>query len=67
MTTPQSELSLVQEYRRLINKHYNAVQTDTTLEYTDVWSLEEKARQFWAEFHTLERAFIQRLEAIDGK
>lgn len=53
--------TLVQDYRRLINKHHAAVQTDTMLEHTDDWKLEKKAKQFWADFNELERDFVAKL------
>ena len=56
---------LVLEYRKLINKHFAAVQTDTALEHTDNWELEKKARQFWEEFRVLEIAFIDKLEKVN--
>ncbi len=55
---------LVLEYRKLINKHYSAVQTNTTLDVTDNWKLEKKAKQFWDDFNELEKAFIAKLESI---
>lgn len=55
---------LISDYRKLINKHYSAVQTDTALEYTDSYSAEKKAKQFWADFHALEADFIAKLEAL---
>lgn len=55
-------MTLVQEYRNLINKHYSAVQTDTVLEHTDNYKIENKAKQFWADFRALESAFIAKLE-----
>ena len=55
---------LIQAYRKLIHKHYSAVQTDTVLEHTDDWKLEKKAKQFWADFDALEAEFIAKLENI---
>jgi len=55
---------LIQAYRKLINKHYSAVQTDTVLELTDNWKLEKKAKQFWEDFNALEAEFIAKLENI---
>ena len=55
---------LIQAYRKLINKHYSAVQTDTELGLTDNWKLEKKAKQFWADFNALEAEFIAKLESI---
>ncbi len=55
---------LIQAYRKLINKHYSAVQTDTVLEHTDDWKLEKKAEQFWADFNAIEAEFIAKLESI---
>jgi len=55
---------LIQAYRKLINKHYAAVQTDTALEHTDNWKLEKKSKQFWEEFRALEAEFVAKLENI---
>lgn len=55
---------LVLAYRKLINKHYAAVQTDTALEHTDNWKLEKKAKMFWEDFHKLESEFVTMLENI---
>lgn len=55
---------LVLAYRKLINKHYSAVQTDTKLEYTDNWTLEKKAKMFWDDFHALEAEFVAKLENV---
>jgi hypothetical protein len=56
---------IVNEYRKLINKHYSAVQTDTAIEYTDSFSIEKKALKFMEIIPELERAFIARLESIN--
>jgi len=53
---------LIQAYRKLINKHYSAVQTDTELGLTDNWKLEKKLLQFWADFNALEAEFMALLE-----
>jgi hypothetical protein len=49
-------------YTKLINKHYSAVQTDTTLDFKDSWSLEKKSKQFWADFAIAEAEFKALLE-----
>ncbi len=61
MTEPNA---LVLAYRKLINKHYAAVQTDTALEYTDNYKLEKKAKMFWDDFYKLEAEFVIMLESI---
>lgn len=55
---------LVNEFRKVINKHFAAVQTDTALEHTDNWKLEKKAKQFWADFHQVEAEFVAKLEKL---
>jgi hypothetical protein len=57
--------TLVQEYRKLIDKHWRAVQTDAKLEYSDSPRLEQISKQFMNEFLELERKFVAKLEAID--
>lgn len=56
---------LILAYRKLINKHYAAVQTDTLLEHTDNWKLEKKSKMFWDDFHGLEAEFIAQLEGFN--
>lgn len=63
MTDP-APTDLILAYRKLINKHYAAVQTDTALGYSDSWSLEKKSKQFWDDFNQLEAEFIAKLENI---
>lgn len=53
---------LQQVYTKLINKHFSAVQTDANLGHSDSWSLEEKAKQYWADFHSTETEFKALLE-----
>ena len=53
---------LKKAYTKVINKHYSAVQTDTALEHTDSWSLERKAKQFWADYQQAEAEFMALLE-----
>lgn len=48
---------LKQAYRRVINKHFSAVQTDTELGITDKFSLERKAKNFWEQFKEAEKDF----------
>lgn len=55
---------LLNDYRKLIKKHYAAVQTDTIFEYTDSFSLEKKARAFWADFNNLEEQFLEDLKNV---
>lgn len=55
---------LVLAYRKLINKHYSAVQTDTILDHTDNYKLENKSKMFWDDFHVLEAEFIAKLESV---
>lgn len=55
---------LVLAYRKLIDKHYSAVQTDTMLEHTDNWKLEKKSKMFWDDFHEDEAKFIAKLENV---
>lgn len=35
---------------KLTNKHFAAVQTDTELGHRDSFTLEKKAKQFWADY-----------------
>lgn len=58
-------MTLLQEYRILINKHHSAVETDTLLGNSDSpWMFEKKAKKFWEEFRELERNFITKLEQL---
>lgn len=52
---------LIRAYRKVINKHYAAVQTDTALMHKDDWKLEKKAKMFWEEFRDLEAQFLEQL------
>lgn len=57
---------LVADYRKLINKHFAAVQTDTELGVTDNWKLEKKAKLFWDDFRKLEAEFVAKLEKVSA-
>jgi hypothetical protein len=57
--------TLVQEYRKLINKHHAAVMADAKLEYTDSWKAEKLCQRFWDEFRGFESRFVAMLEAVD--
>lgn len=57
---------LVNTFRKVINKHYSAVQTDTALDHTDNWKLEKKAKLFWEQYYEVEKEFIAMLERIDA-
>ncbi len=61
---------LVLAYRKLINKHFAAVQTDTLLGECDnddnrYFKLEKRAKLFWEEFRVQEADFIARLESAN--
>jgi hypothetical protein len=51
-------------YTKVINKHYAAVQTDELLGHSDEFSpsLEQKAKQFWADYTAAEQEFKALLE-----
>jgi len=55
---------LIRTYRKVIDKHYAAVQTDAALMLGDDWKLEKKAKMFWEEFRDLEAQFLAQLQRV---
>jgi hypothetical protein len=55
---------LVLAYRKVIDKHYAAVQTDAALMLGEDRKMEKKATMYWEEFRDLEAQFLAQLRGI---
>jgi hypothetical protein len=55
---------LVLAYRKVIDKHYAAVQTDAALMLGEDQKMEKKATMYWEEFRDLEAQFLAQLQGI---
>jgi len=55
---------LIHAYRKVINKHYAAVQTDAALMLSENANLEKSAKMYWEEFRDLEMQFLAQLKRI---